>query len=92
MVTGLAGRPEFPVTHCQVCGRKVLTHVRYEGDDELRACVECDTVLEAEPTAASADDTGAGSMIRQPNGSDTDDAATDWATTTTVTPGAVNVP
>ena len=32
-----------------------------------------------------------GSLARIPNGSDTDDAATDWAFTTTVTPGEANV-
>jgi hypothetical protein len=32
-----------------------------------------------------------GSLARLPNGSDTGDAATDWAFTTTVTPGRENV-
>jgi large repetitive protein len=31
-----------------------------------------------------------GSLARIPNGSDTDDAAADWAFTTTVTPGWEN--
>ena len=30
-------------------------------------------------------------LIRNPNGNDTDNAATDWTTTTTLTPGAANV-
>jgi len=43
-------------------------------------------------TTATADsNTTAGSLSRIPNGSDTDDAATDWAFTTTVTQGAANV-
>jgi len=33
-----------------------------------------------------------GSFARLPNGSDTDDSATDWAFTTTVTPGTANAP
>ncbi|MDI3286629.1 M4 family metallopeptidase [Polyangium sp. 15x6] len=32
------------------------------------------------------------SLCRIPSGADTDDAATDWAATSTVTPGAANVP
>ena len=35
--------------------------------------------------------TVAGSLIRHPDGSDTNDAATDWRFTTTVTKGAANV-
>jgi hypothetical protein len=33
----------------------------------------------------------AGSLIRNPNGKDTNDAASDWAFTTTVTREAANV-
>ncbi len=36
--------------------------------------------------------TAAASLARSPNGSDTDDAATDWALSTTPTPGAANQP
>ena len=43
------------------------------------------------PAAAADSNTVAGSLSRIPNGSDTDDAATDWAFTTTVTQGAANV-
>jgi large repetitive protein len=35
--------------------------------------------------------TADGSLIRNPDGKDTDDAASDWAFTTTVTRGASNV-
>ena len=49
-----------------------------------------------EGTALPADvadsNTVTGSLGRSPNGSDTDDSATDWAFSTTVTPGAANVP
>ena len=42
------------------------------------------------PTADS--NTGNVSLIRQPNGRDTDDANSDWMLSTTPTPGAANVP
>ena len=42
------------------------------------------------PAAVADSNTAAGSLARIPNGADTNDAATDWAFTTTVTPGAAN--
>jgi hypothetical protein len=42
------------------------------------------------PVAVADSNTVAGSLARIPNGSDTNDAATDWAFTTTLTPGAPN--
>jgi hypothetical protein len=42
------------------------------------------------PAAVADSNTVDGSLARIPNGSDTDDAATDWAFTGTVTPGAAN--
>jgi cytosine/adenosine deaminase-related metal-dependent hydrolase len=45
-----------------------------------------------EGTATSAEDTGDGSLIRYPNGLDTDDASNDWAFSSTPTPGTANVP
>jgi hypothetical protein len=47
--------------------------------------------VEGTPTPA-ADPGAVGSLVRIPNGSDTDDAATDWLFTTTPTPGTANVP
>jgi hypothetical protein len=43
------------------------------------------------PTSVEDSNTVAGSLIRQPNGKDTNDAAADWAFTTTLTRGAANV-
>jgi Lamin Tail Domain len=43
------------------------------------------------PTAVEDSNTVAGSLIRNPNGKDTNDAAADWAFTTTATRGAANV-
>jgi large repetitive protein len=43
------------------------------------------------PTAVEDSNTVAGSLIRNPDGKDTNDAAADWAFTTTITRGAPNV-
>jgi Lamin Tail Domain len=43
------------------------------------------------PTSVEDSNTAAGSLIRNPNGQDTNDAAADWAFTTTITRGAANV-
>ncbi len=43
------------------------------------------------PASVADSNTVAGSLARIPDGSDTNDAATDWAFTTVVTPGAGNV-
>jgi hypothetical protein len=43
------------------------------------------------PTSVEDSNTVAGSLIRNPNGRDTNDAASDWAFTTTITRGAANV-
>jgi large repetitive protein len=43
------------------------------------------------PSAVADSNTVAGSLIRHPDGRDTDDAASDWAFTRTTTRGAANV-
>jgi large repetitive protein len=43
------------------------------------------------PTSVEDSNTVAGSLIRNPDGKDTNDAAADWAFTTTITRGAANV-
>ena len=43
------------------------------------------------PETVADSNTTAGALIRNPNGTDTNDAATDWAFTTTVTREAANV-
>ncbi len=43
------------------------------------------------PATVEDSTTVAGSLIRNPDGKDTDDAASDWAFTTTLTRGAANV-
>jgi cysteine-rich repeat protein len=51
------------------------------------------TLVEGTATTAADDNTSPSlSMIRSPNGTDTDNAMADWATTTTLTPGAANIP
>ena len=43
------------------------------------------------PASVADSNSAAGSLSRIPNGSDTDDAATDWAFSSTATPGAANL-
>jgi len=72
----------------------VIDTLSYEGAIE-RAFIGpfAHLLVEGTPLPASVADsnTVTGSLARLPNGSDTDDAATDWAFTTTVTPGRENV-
>lgn len=48
--------------------------------------------VEGSPTSVTDTNSVDGSLIRSPNATDTDDAATDWAFTNTKTPGEPNVP
>ena len=50
------------------------------------------SLVEGTMTSAVDDPAVARSLSRIPNGTDTNDAAADWAATTTITPGAPNVP
>lgn len=50
------------------------------------------SLVEGSPMSAADGNTTAGSLVRLPNGADTNDASADWALTTTPTPGAANVP
>jgi hypothetical protein len=74
-------------------GGELLDALSYEGpitsaviDTQTYSLVE-GTVL---PTSVADSNTVAGSLARLPDGSDTNDAATDWAFTSTATPGAAN--
>lgn len=49
-------------------------------------------LVEGTPLAAADDNFINGSLARLPNGVDANNAASDWALTTTLTPGAANVP
>jgi hypothetical protein len=73
----------------------VIDALSYEGAIE-RAYIGPFAHPLVEGTALPADvadsNTFTGSLGRSPNGSDTDDSATDWTFSTTVTPGAANVP
>ena len=75
--------------------RGVVEALAYEGAIE-RAFIGmfAHTLVEgnALPAAVADSDTATGSLARIPNGSDTNDSATDWAFTTTITPGGANVP
>lgn len=48
-------------------------------------------LVEGMATSASDANSGVRSLCRIPNGSDTDDAASDWATAVMITPGAANI-
>ncbi|MBI4703618.1 MAG: DUF4215 domain-containing protein [Deltaproteobacteria bacterium] len=73
---------------------KLLDALSYEGSVTKGNVNGVGPLSFVEGAACKASDSNAtpGSLIRWPNGSDTDDAATDWAFTGTLTPGAVNVP
>jgi len=68
----------------------------YEGSITAAAITGLGTVSLVEgtvlPLSVADSDTLVGSLCRQPNGSDTNDAAADWTFCTTSTPGAANVP
>jgi len=74
--------------------KQLLDALSYEGPITA-ATIEAQTYDLVEGTALPASvadsNTAAGSLARIPNGSDTNDAATDWAFTATTTPGAANV-
>jgi len=74
--------------------KALLDTLSYEG--EIHAATidgQVYDLVEGTPLAASVADSNSvdGSLSRLPDGADTDDAATDWAFTTTKTPGAANV-
>jgi Lamin Tail Domain len=73
----------------------VVDALSYEGAIE-RAFIGAfaHTLVEGNPLpiAVADSNTVTGALARMPNGSDTNDSATDWAFTTTVTPGEANVP
>jgi hypothetical protein len=72
----------------------VLDALSYEG--EMTSVTHASvadpfSLVEGMATQVADNNTYDASLVRNPNGSDTDDAATDWAETTTLTPGAANV-
>jgi len=64
----------------------------YEGEITAAVIAGLGPVNLVEGTATTAFDPGVGSLIRNPNGIDTDDAASDWVYTLSVTPGTTNLP
>src|SRR5262245_12126657 len=75
-------------------GASLLDALSYEG--AITAATiggQTYNLVEGTPLQATVADSNSvdGSLIRNPNGKDTDDAASDWAFTTTVTRGAENV-
>jgi hypothetical protein len=74
----------------------LIDALSYEGSITAAMIPGVGTVSLVEGTAlppATADgETGPASLCRLPNGSDSNDAATDWALCATLTPGAANTP
>jgi imidazolonepropionase-like amidohydrolase len=68
----------------------LLDALSYEGAI-TDASISGHTVSLVEGMACTAIDSGAGSLARIPDGTDTDDAASDWSLSSTPTPGAANV-
>lgn len=75
---------------------QLIDALSYEGSITSVAIPNVGTVSLVEGTAlppAVADvNAGSGSLCRLPDGTDTDNAASDWAFSATITPGAANVP
>jgi len=72
----------------------LLDALSYEGSITAAAIPGLGSVSLVEGSAATAVDSNvsAGSLSRLPDGFDTDDAASDWALSSTPTPGTANVP
>jgi hypothetical protein len=72
----------------------VLDALSYEGSITaavITGFAGTESLVEDNPTAILDDNiTGTLSMIRSPNGADTDNAMADWAASTALTPGAAN--
>ena len=78
----------------ETVGKTVRDVLSYEGACATATLPVIGMVPMVEGMAANFADTGNGtqSLIRNPNGYDGNNLATDWAVTTTLTPGAANVP
>lgn len=71
----------------------LIDALSYEGSlsgASLGGCAGTHDLVEGTATSASDSNAVVGSLARLPDGSDTDEAETDWAFTTTITPGAPN--
>jgi hypothetical protein len=72
----------------------VLDALSYEGSitaAQITGFAAAVSLVEGTATGVADDNvTAMRSLIRSPNGADTDDAAADWAASTTLTPGAAN--
>ncbi|HLU65674.1 MAG TPA: lamin tail domain-containing protein, partial [Kofleriaceae bacterium] len=76
----------------QISSGALVDALSYEGelteaDTDFGADID---LSEGNPTPATDSNTDVGSLSRSPNGSDTDDAATDWVFVATPTPGTAN--
>ncbi|MBU1535413.1 hypothetical protein KKF84_08830, partial [Myxococcota bacterium] len=71
----------------------LVDSLSYEGSMTSVTIADVGTVnlVSGTPTTVEDSNAVAGSLVRYPDGSNTDDDATDWAFSTTITPGAPNV-
>jgi hypothetical protein len=73
----------------------VIDALSYEGSitaAQLTGFAAPVSLVEGTPTTATDSNTQALSLCRNPDGQDTNNAANDWTTCATLTPGAANVP
>jgi cysteine-rich repeat protein len=73
----------------------LIDALSYEGDitmATLMGVTSMVSLVEGTGTPAADDNANPASLIRSPNGQDTDDASMDWALSSNPTPGATNMP
>jgi predicted extracellular nuclease len=89
--TSVQNGPPDGVVLANTLTEEIWDALSYEGSITAADIGFINPVNLVEGTAASAVDTGDGSLSRIPNGQDTDDADTDWSFTAVITPGAANM-
>ena len=78
-----------------VASSTVIDALSYEGSitmATLMGVAQPQNLVEGTATGVMDDNANVVSLIRNPDGSDTDDASVDWSLTSTPTPGAANMP
>ena len=75
-------------------GDRVALALSYDGSVTMGSVNGLGSIsfVEGSPTPAVDSSNSTGSLVRIPDGNDSDDAASDWAFTSNPTPGAANLP
>ncbi len=90
--TGIQNGPPDGVALVDTVGLRVVDALSYEGAITMASIMGFSAPVNlVEGTAATAVDSGAGSLVRLPDGHDTDNADADWSLSATPTPGAPNM-